>query len=492
MKNKVAILDTAYATENGLAQGVKNALRYLVDNRQVTLSPMDLQTIYSTKLYSTSPTNTIFAHLLAEGLMDEFALIDTTLSSQSTPELLTITDITVDMKQCATASMVFASLKEYRNKVIVNIAPLLQRTREGIIRLTDVNELHNQIVRGALVSSYYNTTGSMWLNPNLLKYICQTYSMCISSNLQRIYQLDLPSQMTIATALTWFMMHRMTDDADELTSQCDYLGSKLQIRQTLEMFKETIDDPHTFSLTKLANLIAVCGPDHMKGFNRDILIRAVARHGSSHICMCMALEYPPYWVHQLLYALSGNKVALNVILQKNKLLKSAGQFLQDLDTSRQFIPSVAFVTKGMSSFEGHGYSAKECGFVTDNYIHTVLEAISADDTPTIEQIEASKHVDMHTADTILDSSEIMYQLSKHGAPQIKDGLDIKDYFTLKSARIARDGAIYFQWIYAYEDFTCEIVDKEYIYEDDHSIRVYMQTWPNIPGTESYLDIFGSH
>lgn len=346
MENKILLLDTSFARDNGLLQGVNTTMRYLVDNRQILLSPVDLNTLFQTKMLSSTPTTVLFEHIYADGLTDEYAFIDTSISSQSTPELLTISDITLDMKQLANANMVFASLKEYRNKIIINVAPLIKRTREGFVKLSDVNELHNLIVRGALVSSYYNCTEKMWLNPPLLKYIAQTYSMCISSVLQRIYNLAIPEQLTIAGALTWFIMTRMTDNYDELTYQCDYLGSKLSIRQMVEKFKETVDDIHFFDLVKLADLIAICGPDHMKNFNKDILTRAMSRSGASYISMHIALEYPPYWVYQILYALSGNKSYLKEILNKNKLLKSAGVFLQDLNTSRQFIPSVGYVTKG--------------------------------------------------------------------------------------------------------------------------------------------------
>ena len=364
MKNKVFIMETAFARENGLQQGINSTLRYLVDNRQVVLPQMDLNTIFQTKILSMSPTNRIFEHLLADNLMDEYCFVDTSLSSQSVPELLTITDITVDLKQITNARVILSSLQEFRNKMIVNIAPLIQRSREGFVKVTDVNELHNQVVRGALVSSYYNCNDEMWLNPNLLRYIAQTYSMCISGVLQRLYNLDIPSQMTAAAALSWFIMNKMTDEADEMTIQCDYLGSRLSIRNMIDMFKDTVDDVAQFDLVKLSNLIASIGPDHMKGFNKDILIRAMARSGASYITMNMALEYPPYWVHQILYALSGNKVYLSNLLQKNKLLKSAGVFLQDLDTCRQFVPTVGFITKGMSNFN-------ECNvFLMDRIVTT--------------------------------------------------------------------------------------------------------------------------
>lgn len=466
MKNKVFIMETAFARENGLQQGVNSALRYLVDNRQVVLPQMDLNTIFQTKILSMSPTNRIFEHLLADNLMDEYCFVDTSLSSQSIPELLTISDITVDLKQITNARVILASLQEFRNKMIINIAPLIQRTREGYVKVTDVNELHNQVVRGALVSSYYNCNDEMWLNPNLLRYIAQTYSMCISGVLQRLYNLDIPSQMTIAAALTWFIMNRVTDAADEMTMQCDYLGSRLSIRNMIDMFKDSVDDVAQFDLVKLSNLIASIGPDHMKGFNKDIFIRAMARSGASYITMNMALEYPPYWVHQILYALSGNKVYLSNLLQKNKLLKSAGVFLQDLDTCRQFVPTVGFITKGVSNLENEvflmnsnvlnadsnenvlfSYNKKDSGF---SGIITLLNGQSIKCTFECDndlKCISEKQKDIYETLCFIDMNDlykksVLHSMVKLGAESFTpDQAKENEVFSLDSVRIGLDGTV---------------------------------------------------
>ena len=472
MKHKVFIMDTAFSRENGLSQGINSALRYLVDNRQIVLQQMDLNTLFQTKILSMSPTNKIFEHLLADNLMGEYSFIDTSMSSQSTPELLTITDITIDLKQITNARVVLSSLQEFRNKMIINVAPLIQRTRDGYVKLADVNELHNQVVRGALVSSYYNCNDDMWLNPNLLKYISQTYSLCIASTLQRLYNLDIPSQMTIATALAWFILNRMTDAADEITMQCDYLGSKLSIRNMIEMFKDIVDDINQFDLVKLSNLIASIGPDHMKGFNKDILIRSIAKSGSSYISMNMALEYPPYWVHQILYALSGNKVYLSNLLQKNKLLKSAGAFLQDLDTCRQFVPSVGFITKGMSSFKEErfvmesnvdtkdtndgimfDYSESDNGFsgviplINGQYVKCTFECDNDRNYISNKQKESYKTL-FYIDTSSLYKKSILNSLHKQGAVQltVEEAIE-QQVFDIDSIRIGQDGTIVANYVF---------------------------------------------
>lgn len=371
MKNKIGLFNTNYAKENGVVRGVESTMRYLIDNRRTVITDNDATVLYQTKMLSMSPLNKIFLHLYTEGMMDAFTLIDTSMSTQSIPELLSINDFTVDTKQFDNAKNVFGTIPEFKNKIIINVAPLVRRSRDGFVRLISVDDLHNQVVRGALVSSYYNCTDDTWLNPALVKYIANTYSACIANPIVNHYRLSIPEQLTIMGIFTYFIMNKMSDAAYELTSQCEYLGNKFAIKTMLDRFDEVVDDKTEFDIDKACDLVVACGPDHMKNFNRDILIRMVGRIGSSPIATNVALEYPPYWTHQLVYALSGTKTRLNDILQKTKLLKSAQEFLINLDTSRQFVPSVAVKSgkedlQTVSLFDGYIGTVGE-RFVKDSF-----------------------------------------------------------------------------------------------------------------------------
>lgn len=350
MKNKISLFDTEFAKLNGLDHGSNTTVKYLIDNRRIILTDTEKKAVYDTKGLASTAASAIVNGLASEELLDMFTLVDTSLSNQSLPELLAIADFTVDMKQMPGSTNVMNSIKEYKNKIIFNTAPIIKRTREGYVSLTNLNDFHLMITRGALVNSYYTATGSYWLNPNLLKFITRSYSSILAVPIVKHFRLSVPEQLLIETILAYFIMSRMADNHTELLSQCDFLGSKMTIKNTIDSIEERIGDT-TMTLSSMCDLMVACGPDHMSKFNVDIFKRMCGSMGSSSISTNIALEYPPYWVYQLIYTLSDNKTYLGVLLQQTRLLKPAEQFLQQLISSRQFIPALKTQGIGLESLD---------------------------------------------------------------------------------------------------------------------------------------------
>lgn len=368
MKNKISLFDTEFAKLNGLDHGSNTTVKYLIDNRRIILTDSERKAIYDTKGLASTAASAIVNGLASEGLLDMFTLVDTSLSSQSLPELLAISEFTVDMKQMPGSTNVMNSIKEYKNRIVFNTAPIIKRTREGYVTLTNLNDFHLMITRGALVNSYYTANGSYWLNPNLLKFITRSYSSILAVPIVRHFRLSIPEQLLIETILSYFIMSRMADNYIELLLQCDFLGSKITIKNTIDSIEDRLGKDSVMSLSSMCDLMVACGPEHMSKFNVDIFKRMCGSMGSSSISTNIALEYPPYWVYQLIYTLSDNKTYLGVLLQQTRLLKPAEQFLQTLISSRQFIPalktqgigleSLDIVNESSSLFEGYN-SGKE-------------------------------------------------------------------------------------------------------------------------------------
>lgn len=353
MKNKIMLFDTEFAKLNGLGHGANTTIKYLIDNRRILLNDAERQAIFDTRGLTSTPASAIVNAITSSGLQDMFALVDTAVSAQSLPELLAIADLTLDMNQVPNASSVFSSIKEYKNKIVINVTPIIKRTREGYVTLTNLNDFHLLLTRGALVNSYYNCSGSCWLNPNLVKFITKTYSSILALRIVKMFRLSIPEQLLIETILAYFFMSRMTDDYAELLTQCDFLGNKVTIRNTIDRIEELIDKDTPMSISRMCELMVACGPDHMNKFNFDIFKRMGGNIGSSSIASTIALEYPPYWVYQLIYTLSNNKTYLGVLLQQTKLLKPTEQFLQQLISSKQFIPSIKSGTASLDIFSGY-------------------------------------------------------------------------------------------------------------------------------------------
>lgn len=486
MNYKVLLLDTSFATQFNLQQDISNTLRYLIDNRDIVLLQSQVQTLCQTKTLATTPITKLFENIYQNNLIDEYALIDTTLSSQSSPELLTIPDIVVDMKQFNNAAVVLNSIKEYKNKIIINTAPFIRKNRDGMINLTDINEFHRQIVRGALVSSYYNTNDSIWLNPNLIKFITETYAKCISSVIQRLYNLTLVEQNTISIILAWFFLQRMTDDHEELLMQCDFLGSKMSIRQSIEMFKEYIGNNGIKDINDLSRLISLCGPSNMRNFNSDIYTRLMSKSGTSFITMRLAIEYPPYWVYQLLIALSGIKINLSFLLQKTKLMKPASEFFLQLSTCRQFIPSVGYITKGMSNLNNFQNVIKYNTFGRLVYSKSDNGWSSLDnkiifESPSVESLLTKKQKKTYL-DKLNTKPIIEYPFSNILCRKLNisnENLnDVK--YSLHKIRISQNGTLYKWYKFSYKENSFYVEMSV-----DNSNKIYYNT--NIPYLDSLIN-----
>ena len=465
MPYKIHFLDTSFATQYKLQSDINNTLKYLVNNRDIVLLPSDVDEICKTKTLSMTPITKLFEIIYQNQLINEFALVHMSNSTDSIPELLTLPDIVLDTKQLNNASNVLNSIKEFKNKVIIDTTQYVKKTRDGIISLTDIGEFHRQIIRGALVSSYYNTNDDIWLNPYIVKFISETYAKSISSVIAKLYNLTIAEQNTISIALAWFYLQRMTDNHEELLCQCDFLGSKINIKQAIEMFKDYIGrNGMMSSLDDISKLISLIGPQNMRNFNTDIYTRLMGKSGTSYINMRIAIEYPPYWVYQLLIALSGIKINLSFLLQKNKLLKPANEFFMHLMTCRQFIPSVKFAYRGTESIDRPKlinyptlgkfmYSERHHGWVSMMYQDIVLES-------TYKYMYLTKRQKRTYLSNISKTPDIcQYPLVKILSRKLSIDESAMSSVTMTHGytRISQNGTIYKSYTLQYKDKTCSLV-----------------------------------
>ena len=120
MPYKIHFLDTSFATQYKLQSDINNTLKYLVNNRDIVLLPSDVDEICKTKTLSMTPITKLFEIIYQNQLINEFALVHMSNSTDSIPELLTLPDIVLDTKQLNNASNVLNSIKEFKNKVIID------------------------------------------------------------------------------------------------------------------------------------------------------------------------------------------------------------------------------------------------------------------------------------------------------------------------------------------------------------------------------------
>lgn len=336
------LFDTDFAKISGLENMAPQVVKYLVDNRNCALDAGAMRNIYQMRALLPSAFNNIFDHLLnSEKLNSVFAPIHPDFGV--VPELLTIVDITLDLEQIK-ENHVLKSMPEFYGKVLINLSPILRVSKTVPIHfsITDVNAMHALFTRAALVASYQDSDG--WLTPSLNLFTVKTYSMLISNILAKQYDLTMLEQTTISAVFALYMCQALSDKNDSLEmpalfNRCTFLASQnstlVNLARSMEHLSKT-----GLTIGSMCQLVAELGPPRMNTFNPTILYRSIASMGTSSTQMMLALEYPPYWVYQLLLSISNAKTRMMFELKSSRLLNDCKAFAYELNTSRQFIDSI--------------------------------------------------------------------------------------------------------------------------------------------------------
>jgi len=333
-----------FAQFAGIKPTAVKALKFLATNRRYGIAPHVVERLYADKPLLETPSNTIFRHLRDEGKLSAlFAPLYFDKNASGIPELLLSNEVVLDTAQLS-ESQILSSFPEFYGKVVVNLSNILRSNRNapGEYQVTDMHAMHSLFVKGALVMSYNDS--ETWLTPTLGVYIVKSYSMTISGIIAKLYDLTLQEQLTIAAVFAMYMCQVLDKDSADKTcptlfNRCTFLGNTTVLNGLISaMAEETVSGLDT---AKVCKLVSTLGPDRVRGFSPEIFFRTVKSIGTDVVSSMIAIEYPPYWVHQLVVAMSNGKTKLYFELKANRLHEETKRFLYELDNSPTFIGSLA-------------------------------------------------------------------------------------------------------------------------------------------------------
>jgi hypothetical protein len=344
---KINIFKTAISGIYGIDSQYKSIADFLIKNRsQIRIPVTDTNEIMKTRTLATTKISKLYDGLINSHKQNVFTLLNIP-SGISTPEIFTMNHILLDIKQLKDANSAIhktiCSLPEYENKIILNITPYLKRKIENVV--TDMPKVQSLFVKGLLVRSYYNSID--WLTPSLIKYLSKSYSMTISTNIARNYNLDYNDQQIISTILTTYFHTKCYGDTrgdfPVTIKDCTELGSRIDIVDRLETMKEYLNGDTDMTIESICELIRKMGPERMNTFDTRMFYTINQRLGSDHVSTLMSLEYPPYWAHEVLLALSGIKSGLYIAMKnqmRGKLIKEGEEFGDTLTRTSKFMDSI--------------------------------------------------------------------------------------------------------------------------------------------------------
>ena len=337
------ITDTQIAKSADIKSQIEQLVKYLIKNRNIVADPSVTQVISQTKPILATPITLMFEQCVNTDYFKEFATLHpitdrTRPMLDSVPDILTMNSIVVDLKGTPEAQPLEAYY-ELKDKILINAAGLIGVTDRGV-QVKDLNELHSMYVRGMLTRSFSVSNG--WLTPSLSSYIVKVYSLLLSSVIAKNQNLIYAEQMPVAAVLALYMSQLlMRDDEDPARPSLffrasSFLGMNRMELEDLASKCASLSGPG-LDIPKVCELIAEVGPMRLKKFNTRLFYSLCSVLGSPNdvIATQISFQYPPYFLHSILRALSQMQFGQFVYYMKqHRLLDEGKKFFGELRVAR--------------------------------------------------------------------------------------------------------------------------------------------------------------
>lgn len=336
---KIDIADTYIGKSSNVKDHARNARKFLLDNvNRITFSHDD-----ETKLLGThdSMTRTVMSDLYQQAFneqkLDIFKLlILDKVDKIPSGFLISWLDIdTLELRSIDKQSAeVLNTISDYRDKILVDITPYYSDKRKSI---TDTTSFHARLIRNMLCRSYFKAD-KLWLTYNLISQLTKFYATILSAKIGKIYNLTFQEQQVAATALSIYFLNRCSDTTGELPDW-SMIGKTNATKPIYDYINEKYNGT-TYDLNAVVDVIIEFGPARISKFTLATFYTMNQTLTSNQLISLIALEYPPYWCHLILSALSGDKTGMFHSIKSLNLKADTMMFQTNLVKTSSFIHSL--------------------------------------------------------------------------------------------------------------------------------------------------------
>lgn len=337
---KISLADTSVGKNSDIGNYFKGARKFILENKDViTFNHDEQRALLRTQ---DRMTNTVMNNLYEQAVIEDKLGIFTLLALDKVKQipswfLISWLDFdTLELKKADPQSYnTISSIPEYRDKILIDITPYYSRDRKMIV---DHTSLANRMVRDMLSRSYYNFN-SLWLSPAIIYSLTKMYVMVVSSKIGRVYNLSIQEQYVIATILGVFFVNRCSDTGDTINPmmwKMDFLQRGADTKMIYQYISEKYSEV-TFDLQAVVDTIIELGPSRISRFNLSTLYSMNTNLTSNQLISLIALEYPPYWCHLILSAMSGDKSNIFHTLKNLNLKRDTEALATEIVKTKSFI-----------------------------------------------------------------------------------------------------------------------------------------------------------
>ena len=337
---KIDLASTYIGRTSNVNDYARNARKFLLDNvSRITFShDEEVKLLGTQESMMHTVMSDLYQQALVEGKLEMFRLlILDRIDKIPSWFLISWLDIdTLELRDTDKQSAdVLNTISEYRDKILIDITPFYSSKKKGI---SDTSNFHSRMVRDMMGRSYYKAEG-MWLTSNLVYQLTKFFSLIISSKIGKTYNLGYQEQFITATALAVFFVNRCTQNTEVINpmmGKMDFLRRVLDTQPIYDYIEEKYTVA-TYDLKAVVDTILQFSPSRMGNFNISTLYSMNQHLTSNQVISLIALEYPPYWCHLLVSALSGDKSSMYHSIKTLNLRREAVEFQNELLKTSSFI-----------------------------------------------------------------------------------------------------------------------------------------------------------
>jgi len=333
MKNKVTLLSTPFAKSYGMPQLIKESVRFL--NTEANKFDMD-QMAYKYLLSNVSTIththmNALYNNIVSRDMLDSMMFFSfTNQLLTDIPELLTIEDVVIDGKY------VDLDIPTNLQKPWINLSPCMRNTTNEFT-IVDRPKLVSLVTKAHLCISYNDTQMNReWLPPKISSLIIEFYTMTMAITLSRPFRLDEESTHLIRILFCWYfssLLGPTTGKIPDLLHRNRFLfkGAKTDT-EIADLYDDilTAAGGEIDSIATITKVLVKIGPSRLSKIQPKDVYKVFSLSMADTPSMMIALDYPPYFVHQLLKLVSGQKHPILSTVLRNRFKKPEVMKTMDL------------------------------------------------------------------------------------------------------------------------------------------------------------------
>lgn len=337
------IFQTTFARSASYNKQVTEALKFITENHMLCFANNELKSFILNKTQSTfhTPMSQIYNHLIdTYKSRGELPFVEIFINTKNPPEIFTYDSFSFDFET------INKNLPEKLKGSVVNLTNSIKYkpTPAGnMYQADDLTKIHSLYVRAALCQSYDNCADRMWLTPQLALFIIRTYSMILTKQISVFYHINDPLLLKKFNLINTLFYGTLIDkEMKSGYSDIVFRSGIGNFTEIKEMISELNDLGFTFD--KRYNIIDVCSMykavsgDKLTTFDFPKLFKLFSAGSVDRPFAGICLEYPPYWVHQLLALGSGSKQPTYFnIFRDSGIMKEIPAFAHQLNTTQNFI-----------------------------------------------------------------------------------------------------------------------------------------------------------